>query len=131
MAPSKNTSGWWWCITLTSTSISASYSRGRWQAYAALLAAIDVIYRPASPQLEYKSKTTFNHNHLQGPQGLKKTREIRKLVCEPKWDKIVPNTIRPFRFFAKVLTLNATIKPNTITGGVTAKQNVSVNNNAL
>ena len=45
--------------------------------------------------------------------------------------KIVPNTIRPFRLFAKVLTLKATIKPNTITGGVTAKQNVSVNNNAL
>ena len=45
--------------------------------------------------------------------------------------KIVPKTINPFNFFAKVLTLKATMKPKTITGGVTAKQNVNENNNAL
>ena len=39
--------------------------------------------------------------------------------------------MKPFMILDKVFTLKATINPNIITGGVTAKQKVRVNKRAL
>ena len=44
---------------------------------------------------------------------------------------ITPKMVGPFKLFVIVFTLKATMKPKTTTGGVTAKQNVSVNKSAL